>query len=425
MKNVERGGYLNKKRGSIRKRLLSVVLFPTLILGTLIIVFGVFLIYGFYSESIKNELAGTTNMLIDCLNLTVRGDYQYEDGMLLKGDINITDSTMLYRIKEETDIDTTIFWEDTRILTTIQSKSGVSAVGTKAQPVVVENVIHNGEKYFSRNLKINGVSYIGYYAPLENSTHEVVGMIFAGKNKTLVYRSIGIIILCFTVFSVIASILAVIISRGYSTQMVSDIGLINGYLRSISEGDLTVDIDERIVNRPDEIGEIGIYAAKMRSDLQKLIEMDPLTSLYNRRSCNNQLSRLFQKGDSFTVVMCDIDWFKKINDQYGHDAGDYVLVKISEMIRENVADCGFASRWGGEEFLLIYTVGFEEALQKVEALQKSVREYDYHYDERLIKVTMTFGMKEWEAGISYENLIKEADHKLYNGKKNGRNRIIS
>ena len=51
------------------------------------------------------------------------GDYQYEDGMLLKGDINITDSTMLYRIKEETDIDTTIFWEDTRILTTIQSKT--------------------------------------------------------------------------------------------------------------------------------------------------------------------------------------------------------------------------------------------------------------------------------------------------------------
>ena len=74
---------MKKKRGSIRKRLLSVVLFPILILGVLIIVFGVFLIYGFYSESIKNELAATTNMLLDCLNLTVRGDYQYEDGMLL------------------------------------------------------------------------------------------------------------------------------------------------------------------------------------------------------------------------------------------------------------------------------------------------------------------------------------------------------
>lgn len=416
---------MKKKRGSIRKRLLSVVLFPILILGVLIIVFGVFLIYGFYSESIKNELAATTNMLLDCLNLTVRGDYQYEDGMLLKGDINITDSTMLYRIKEETDIDTTIFWKDTRILSTVQSKSGVSAVGTKAEPEVVECVIDNGVKYFSRHLRINGESYIGYYVPIENSTHEVVGMIFAGKNKAMVYRSIGIIILCFTVFSVIAVIFAVIMSRGYSTRMVSDIGLINGYLRSISEGDLTVEIDERIINRPDEIGEIGIYTAKMRSDLQNLIETDPLTSLYNRRSCNNQLSRLFQKGDSFTVVMCDIDWFKKINDQYGHDAGDYVLVKISEMIRENVADCGFASRWGGEEFLLIYTVSFEEAMQKVEALQTIVRESDFLYDERLIKVTMTFGVKEWKNGIPYEKLIKEADRKLYKGKKNGRNRIVS
>ena len=416
---------MENKKGSIRKRLLSVVLFPILILGIMIITLGIFLIYGFSSNSIHDELSATTNMMVDCLNLTVRGDYQYEDGMLLKGDINITDSTMLYRIKEEADVDTTIFWGDTRILTTIQSESGVSAVGTKADPEVIEHVITEGGNYFSRNLKINGQTYIGYYTPLENSTHEVVGMIFAGKNKKLVYRNVGIVTLWFIVFSVIAVVFAVIMSRGYSNQMVSDIGLINQYLHSISEGDLTADIDEAIVNRPDEIGEIGIYASKMRNDLQKLIEMDPLTSLYNRRSCNNKLSNLKKNDTLFTVVMCDIDWFKKINDQYGHDAGDYVLVKISEMIRQNIENCGFASRWGGEEFLLIYTLDFEQTMQKVMDLQQKVREFDFLYDAKIIKVTMTFGVKEQEAGVPYERLIKGADYKLYTGKRNGRNQIVS
>lgn len=413
------------KKNSIRKQLSSVVLFPILILGMLIIIFGILLIYGFYSESIHNELAATTNMMIDCLNLTVRGDYEYEDGMLIKGDINITDSTMLYRIKEETEIDTTIFWEDTRILTTVQSESGVSAVGTKASPDVIEHVIENGENYFSRNVKINGEAYIGYYAPLENSTHVVVGMIFAGKNKIGVYKSVGILVLWFVLFSGIAVIFAVVMSKGYSNQMVSDIDLINQYLQSISEGDLTVDMDERIINRTDEIGAIGIYAAKMRSDLQKLIEMDPLTSLYNRRSCNHQLSNLMKNGISYTIVMCDIDWFKKINDQYGHDAGDYVLVKISEMIRQNIEGCGFASRWGGEEFLLIYTLDFDETMKKVEELQQSVRDFDYLYDTRTIKVTMTFGVKGYENNVPYERLIKSADYKLYTGKRNGRNQIVS
>lgn len=416
---------MSNRKGSIRKRLLSVVLFPILILGIMIIIFGIVLIYGFSSNSIHDELSATTNMMLDCLNLTVRGDYQYEDGMLLKGDINITDSTMLYRIKEEADIDTTIFWGDTRILTSVQSKSGVSAVGTKADSEVVEQVINKGENYFSRDLKINGQSFIGYYTPLQNSNNEVVGMIFAGKNKKLVYNSMGIIILCFILFSAIAVVFAVIISKGYSNRMVADIGLINQYLRRISEGDLTADIDEAIVDRPDEIGEIGIYASKMRSDLQKLVEMDPLTALYNRRSCNNKLSNLVNNNILFTVVMCDIDWFKKINDQYGHDAGDYVLVKISEMIRENVENCGFASRWGGEEFLLVYTLDFEQAMQKVEELQQRVRTFDFLYEAKVIKVTMTFGVKEWEADVAYEQLIKKADYKLYTGKRNGRNQIVS
>ena len=417
--------FKNKKKDkSIRTRLAAIVLLPILVLSLMIIFMGMILLYQFYTRSIRNELTATTNIVLDCLNLTVRGDYAYESGMLLKGDLNITDSTMLYRVKEKSQIDITIFWQDTRILSTVSNQYGVSAVGTSASQDVIEAVLERGECYYSTNLDINGISYIGYYMPIENIDHSVVVMIFAGKRKDVVYQGIRTVLLCFLLFSGVVSVLAVVISSMYSNRMVSDIDIINKFLKTISEGDLTVNLDKRIAGRNDELGRIGEYASRMRKELKNLIERDPLTSLYNRRSCNNKLKVLESEKSEYTIVMCDIDWFKKINDTYGHDAGDYVLVTISNLIGENVKDCGFASRWGGEEFLLVYRLSHDAALQKVRQIQQKVREYDFTYEGKTIKVTMTFGVEADESAASYEQRIRIADGNLYVGKNSGRNQII-
>ncbi len=412
------------KKKSIKQQMLEITLLPIVLLGVLIIVFGFVLTYSFYSDSVHDELAATTNMMLNCLELTVRGDYRYEEGMLSKGDINITDSTMLYRIKEKAEIDTTIFWMDERILTTMQSKSGVSAVGTKADQDVVRHVLERGEDYFSNNIEVAGEKYIGYYTPLQNSSHEIVGMIFAGKKKSLVYWTIAKVIMWFGLFSGVMVVLAVKISRKYSAGMISDIGAINRYLKDISEEHFGARLEERIGSRRDEIGEIGVSAIKMRKSLQFLIEMDPLTSLYNRRGCNRKLKVLMDGPDAFSLVMCDIDFFKKINDQYGHDAGDYVLERISGILRQSVEGCGFASRWGGEEFLVAYTCPLAEAVAKLEAVRQAIRECRFFYAGEDIHVTMTFGIQERGAEAEYEELIKKADEKLYVGKNGGRNRIV-
>lgn len=416
---------MEKQRDSIRYKLLRIVMLPIFFLGISIVIIGMLLIYGFYSNSIHNELASTTNMLVDCLNLTVRGNYQYEAGMLLKGDINITDSTMLYRIKEESGIDTTIFWEDVRIITTVEDSHGISAVGTKASEKVVEHVLEGGENYFSQNIQINGEHYIGYYVPLENEHHEIVGMVFAGKSKKEVYTAVGGIILCFLIFSAMAVLIASIMSRRFSMQMIVDIDHIKKYLEIVAEGDFTATMEPEIAKRNDELSEIGAYAVKMGEDLQKLIETDPLTTLLNRRSCNHRLKGLTEQKRSYCIVMCDIDWFKKINDQYGHDAGDYVLVQVARMIKESTQDVGFASRWGGEEFLLVYQLDFEETMKCVEKLHTDIASYGFNYDGMEIRITMTFGVKQGEVNVPYERLIKSADYKLYTGKRNGRNQIVS
>ena len=415
---------MDKDRKSIRWKLLSVVLIPTIFLGIIIIFLGIFLIYGYYAQSVYDEVKTATYILKGCFDLTVRGDYSYENAILKKGNVNISDSTMLYEIKEESQIDTTIFWQDIRVITTVENEYGVSAVGTKADDDVIQAVLERGENYFSRNIVIDGRKYIGYYTPLQNEDQEFVGMVFAGKPVKLVYRKIGSVILWFLGFSIIAVMIAAVMSKRFSQGLIMDIGLIKQYLHTISHGELTAVIDERITKRQDEIGEIGIYANKMCDDLKKMVELDPLTSLYNRRSCNNRIQALVKEDKPFTIVMCDIDWFKKVNDQYGHDCGDYILVQISEVLKESVKSHGFVSRWGGEEFLLIYELGMEEVVEKVKTLLEQIQNHSFEYHNQKIEITMTFGIQKMKKGADYEDALKIADDKLYKGKRNGRNQIV-
>lgn len=420
----KKGKWVDKKRKSIRWKMLSVGLIPTLLLGIIITILGVLLIYGYSTDSIHDEVEATTNVLKGCFDLTVQGDYKYEDGILKKGDVNISDATILYDIKKKSQIDITIFWMDTRVLTTVENEYGVSAVGKKADNVVVKEVLEKGEDYFSRNIMIDGRQYVGFYTPLKNENQEIVGMIFAGKPADNVYEKIQNMICWFVGFAMIAILITAIINIKFSKGLLVDIALIKQYLQMIANGNLTASIDERIKRRKDEIGEIGIYASKMCEDLKKMIELDPLTSLYNRRSCKNRIEAFIDTNEPFTVVMCDIDWFKAINDQYGHECGDYILVRISEMLKESVMECGFASRWGGEEFLLVYKLKFADAKEKVETLLERVRTLEMEYANYKIKVTLTFGLKEMEENVPYEKIIKIADDKLYEGKRNGRNQMV-
>lgn len=412
-------------KGSIRKKLLPIVIFPVILLSCLITVTGVTLFYGFYIQSVRNELVSTTDTLLDCLNFTISGDYYYENEMLLKGDLNITDSTMLLRIKEQSQIDITFFWGDLRIMTTIEDEYGISAVGTKASADVAQIVLNQGERYFSQNLAINDRDYVGYYVPLQNSDGTIVGMIFAGKQKDLVYKKITEIIIWFATFSIITIIISIVITLKFSSRMIADVNNINNFLKAISEGNLRTALGNSIVKRNDEIGSIGIYALKMRDNLQKLIERDALTELYNRRSCHSMLSAISQKNELYCIVMCDIDFFKKVNDTYGHDAGDYVLQQVSDLIKKSVSEYGFASRWGGEEFLLVYKLGYEDTVARTQQLRQSILEHDFTYEKTKMDITMTFGVADGAEFIRYENVIKKADEKLYVGKNNGRNQVVA
>ena len=156
-------------------------------------------------------------------------------------------------------------------------------------------------------------------------------------------------------------------------------------------------------------------------------QLDQLTGLKNRRGYyeyyeKNILPYLLRK--SCSIVMGDIDFFKRVNDTYGHNAGDVVLKYIASILRNAAGEMGEVIRWGGEEFLVIYCMNLEETRKRIDKLQQTIRDLQVRYGDQTIRVTMTFGMGQSDPGESYEKVIKRADEKLYVGKNGGRDQIV-
>jgi len=162
--------------------------------------------------------------------------------------------------------------------------------------------------------------------------------------------------------------------------------------------------------------------------LEKQATEDALTGLYNRRKGRdllNAVSENKEMADSCCVSIGDIDYFKKINDTYGHDAGDEVLKTLAGLFQSEMRRRDFAIRWGGEEFLFVFfNCNGDEAYAMLEKLRSKVQETVIATNGHEIKVTMTFGLTEFLKQEDVEATLKAADEKLYRGKEEGRNRII-
>ncbi|MBR3549257.1 MAG: GGDEF domain-containing protein [Treponema sp.] len=165
--------------------------------------------------------------------------------------------------------------------------------------------------------------------------------------------------------------------------------------------------------------------------ITQMAEFDELTQLFNRRKMIEILMTIRNefKGKIF-LTMFDIDDFKKINDTYGHDAGDYVLRTISAMISKACAEDkhAVACRWGGEEFLLAHEIS---GLRKdrdgellVRRICNMVKRYDFNYDSNHIVITLTAGIARLTPELTAEQATKKADDNLYFGKNNGKNQVV-
>ena len=160
--------------------------------------------------------------------------------------------------------------------------------------------------------------------------------------------------------------------------------------------------------------------------LMKQANTDTLTGLYNRRRTMEYLDSLLKNAESqISICLCDIDHFKRVNDTYGHDVGDVVLTTISDTFRKRLPPDTFISRWGGEEFLLIFPrLNGDEAGTALEILRQKIRDLVFDGGSEKFTISLTFGLVEYDFHSDITTLLKEADEKLYVGKENGRDRIV-
>ncbi len=167
------------------------------------------------------------------------------------------------------------------------------------------------------------------------------------------------------------------------------------------------------------------------SRVKHRIWLDPLTGIFNRRYFENQLSKELQRASryehSLSILFVDIDQFKKINDEFGHQIGDSVLEQISEMIERSVRSVDVVARYGGDEFIvLLPETKKADATRTAERIVRQVKQFDFFKDKLKIKdMNISIGVAGFpdDAGGTYE-LIKKADAALYQAKKAGGGRAV-
>ncbi len=165
------------------------------------------------------------------------------------------------------------------------------------------------------------------------------------------------------------------------------------------------------------------------NQLKMLSSCDPLTKLANRRSMTEQLNiamhKLKRDKKQFSVILGDIDDFKKVNDTYGHDAGDKVLVMVSNTISSQMRDGDFVCRWGGEEILILVNGNLDAANSLGERILAKICENEVYSNGNTIRISMTFGVSEANESYRIEDIIQQADNKLYYGKNHGKCQVVS
>lgn len=182
---------------------------------------------------------------------------------------------------------------------------------------------------------------------------------------------------------------------------------------------------------------VGSRILALQQSLQEALEKqsyqarhDPLTGILNHREILNilekEINRSERQGNSLAVIMGDLDYFKKVNDTYGHVAGDAVLVEVANRMRHNIRTYDSIGRYGGEEFLLVLpNCAAQEAMLIANRILDNISKEPVMFNSTPIPITISLGLAVKEVGeiLATADLVQAADTALYQAKKNGRNRI--
>ena len=251
------------------------------------------------------------------------------------------------------------------------------------------------------------------------------------EDKLILDRLNSIIALGFNASLLIALVSGLILG----TQLTSTIRKLTDAAESLKAG-----LDGQQItgiNSRDEIGklaevinEMSLELAASHNRIKELAIRDELTGLYNRRFFNHEMEVITanakRHNHTLSIVLGDVDFFKKVNDNFSHQTGDEVLRQLSSLMRKGVREGDIVARYGGEEIILaLPETDMAEALSTIERLRVAIEQYDWNSVAQGLSITMSFGICSETGPESYEVMSARADENLYKAKKNGRNRSVA
>lgn len=258
----------------MKAKLLLIVLLPLIVMGIVTVIVSNSRISNVVTDNIENGLRAAAVSVRDTIQNADDGTFSVDaSGALYKGTYNITEHVEIAdNIQEATDMDITVFYGDTRYMTSICKEDGSRQVGTQASEVVTEEVLKKGNDYFARNVDVQGQAYFGYYVPIAAEDGTIEGMVFAGMPQSearaeimkIITLLIGIIlamgIICCVTVAIVVTNLTNALHKGTDA------------LEEVAEGRLNAELDERITKRRDEIGHISRSIVKLKQQQSEIIQ---------------------------------------------------------------------------------------------------------------------------------------------------------
>ena len=416
-------------------KMLALAVLPILVLGIVLMVVSMQTFSDKMEGHVRKEMTQQTKLILKILDENYPGEFSLNKDVkgnyhIYKGGKDITkDTEFIDNMKEIMGVEVTLFCQDVRLQTTLRDSKGRLFINTAVSSVITKDVLKKKKAHFYRSTtNVGDERYFAYYEPIFLEDGTCFGMVGVCRKATDIEKNIRMAVRPILLLSIAAIFVIGAISISYTRILTKRIRILQQFMKKLTKDDFEAEMPAGLLKVEDEIGDLARSGKKMQESIRRQVEYDEMTQLYNRRYGDKNLLKMKAQmqisGIKYCVAIGDIDFFKKVNDNYGHEAGDEVLIHVARVLKEQILANGFVCRWGGEEFLIViesHTI--EQAEHILQSILDTLRNQTITYQEQQIRVTMSMGLVSVKAEDEIDDILRCADQKLYEAKENGRDQI--
>lgn len=416
-------------------KMLALAVLPILVLGIVLLVVSMQTFSDKMEGHVRKEMTQQTKLILKILDENYPGEFSLNKDVkgnyhIYKGGKDITkDTEFIDNMKEIMGVEVTLFCQDVRLQTTLRDSKGRLFINTAVSSVITKDVLKKKKAHFYRSTtNVGDERYFAYYEPIFLEDGTCFGMVGVCRKAADIEKNIRMAVRPILLLSIAAIFVIGAISISYTRILTKRIRILQQFMKKLTKDDFEAEMPAGLLKVEDEIGDLARSGKKMQESIRRQVEYDEMTQLYNRRYGDKNLLKMKAQmqisGIKYCVAIGDIDFFKKVNDNYGHEAGDEVLIHVARVLKEQLLANGFVCRWGGEEFLIViesHTI--EQAEHILQSILDTLRNQTITYQEQQIRVTMSMGLVFVKAEDEIDDILRCADQKLYEAKENGRDQI--